>query len=92
VYLQSGILRDVFIAVTGFTQTLPNVYTVSLHIKVLPVVSFVWGGSFFMVAAMLPMVGIEFSGLRKAMKGKEQDLYGDEEVAYISEESQEPTQ
>ncbi|MFW9933266.1 MAG: cytochrome c-type biogenesis CcmF C-terminal domain-containing protein, partial [Candidatus Thorarchaeota archaeon] len=90
VYLHSGILRDVFIAVTGFSQVLPGQYTVSLHIKVLPIVSFVWGGSFFMVAAMLPMVGIEFSGLRRAMKGKAQDLYGDDEQVENDEIVDEP--
>ncbi len=89
VYLNSGILRDVFIAVTGFSQLLPNEYTVSLHIKVLPLVSFVWGGSFFMVAAMLPMIGIEFTGIRQAMKGKAQDLYGDEEDESVGHSEQE---
>ena len=68
-----------FVALTGFSQVLPNVFSVSLHIKILPFVSFVWGGSFFMVAAMLPMVGLEFSGFRRALRMKRADLYGEEE-------------
>jgi cytochrome c-type biogenesis protein CcmF len=86
VYIQSGILQDIFVAVTGFSQLPSGQYTVSIHAKVLPLVSFVWAGSFFMVAAMLPMVGLEFTGIRNALKNKESDLYGDD----ISED--EPTQ
>ncbi|MDF1539877.1 MAG: cytochrome c biogenesis protein CcsA [Candidatus Thorarchaeota archaeon] len=81
VYLQSNALRDVFIAVTGFSQPLPNTLMVTLHAKVLPLVSFVWIGSFFMIMAMLPMVGIEFAAIRKAIREKQDDFeeIGDDE-------------
>ncbi len=81
VYIQSNALRDLFIAITGFSQVTPTAYAVTLHAKILPLISFVWMGAFFMVAAVLPMVGIDLSRLWKAFKGKEHDLYGGEEQA-----------
>ncbi len=94
VYIQSSALRDVFVAITQIQQVLPNAYAVTLHAKILPLISFVWMGTFFMVAAVLPMVGMDFSRLWKAFKGKEHDLYGDEqeaanEPAQVSEEADE---
>ncbi len=77
VYLQTNAFRDVFIAVTGFTLVAPNVYQVTVHSKILPLVSFVWLGAFLMISAMLPMFGIEAQALLRAIKGKEKDLYGD---------------
>jgi cytochrome c-type biogenesis protein CcmF len=85
VYIQSSALRDVFIAITGFQEVLPNTFAVTIHAKILPLVSFVWMGVFFMVAAVLPMVGIDFSRLWKAFKEKEHDLYDDEEQQTTSE-------
>ncbi|MFW9909416.1 MAG: cytochrome c biogenesis protein CcsA [Candidatus Thorarchaeota archaeon] len=73
VYLQSNAVRDVFVAITGFSQPLPNTLAVTLHAKVLPFVSFVWIGSFFMIAAMLPMIGIELRNLRKTESGSEDE-------------------
>jgi len=77
VYLQTNALRDVFIAVTGFTLVAPNVYQVTVHSKILPLISFVWLGAFLMITAMLPMFGIEAQALLRSIKGKEKDLYGD---------------
>jgi cytochrome c biogenesis factor len=78
VYLDSTAFRDVFIAVTGFTQILPNVYSVTIHTKILPLISLVWIGAFLMVAAMLPMFGIETTSLLKSLRGKEEHLYENE--------------
>ncbi|KXH75871.1 MAG: hypothetical protein AM326_08430 [Candidatus Thorarchaeota archaeon SMTZ-45] len=75
VYLDSTAFRDVFIAVTGFT-TFP-VEQVTIHTKLLPLVSFVWIGAFLMVAAMLPMFGMETQSLLKSLKGKNAHLYED---------------
>ncbi|MHA1908397.1 MAG: cytochrome c biogenesis protein CcsA [Candidatus Thorarchaeota archaeon] len=80
VYLQSNAFRDVFIAITGFSQPLPNTLMVTVHAKVLPLISMVWIGSFFMVAAMLPMIGIEIGSLRNAMKAKREEFDAEEEV------------
>jgi len=85
VYLQTTALRDVFIAVTGFSQVAPNTYQVTIHTKILPLVSFVWLGAFLMITAMLPMFGIEAQALLRAFKGKEKDLYED-----VPEDSEEP--
>jgi cytochrome c-type biogenesis protein CcmF len=85
IYLQSTVFRDVFIAVTGFSQVAPGVYQVTIHTKILPFVSFVWLGPFLMITAMLPMFGMEVQALLRAFKGKEKDLYED-----VPEESEEP--
>ena len=87
VYIQSTAFRDVFIAVTGFSQVpgMPGIYQATIHTRIIPLVSFVWLGAFLMMAAMLPMFGIEAQALQKALKGKEEDLYGEE-----SEDSEEP--
>ncbi len=79
VYVQTTIMRDVFIALTGFTQVVPGQYSVSLHVKILPLVSFVWGGSFFMVAAMLPIMGVELGQLRRTFREKSKHLYDEVE-------------
>ena len=86
VYLQTNAFRDVFIAITGFTLVAPNTYQVTVHSKILPLVSFVWLGAFLMISAMLPMFGIEAQALLRAIKGREKDLYGD-----IPEASEEQT-
>ena len=85
VYLQTNAFRDVFIAVTGFSQIGPGTYQVTIHTKILPFVSFVWLGAFLMMTAVFPMFGIEAQALLKALKGKEKDLYEEE-----SEDSEEP--
>jgi cytochrome c-type biogenesis protein CcmF len=77
VYLQSTAFRDVFIAVTGFSQIAPGEIQVTIHSKILPLVSFVWLGAFLMITAMFPMLLIETQALLKSYRGKEQDLYGD---------------
>jgi len=77
IYLQSTALRDVFIAVEGFSQIAPGEYQVTIHSRILPLVSLVWLGAFLMVTAMLPMFGMETGKLRRALKNKERDLYGD---------------
>ncbi|TET08012.1 MAG: hypothetical protein E3J86_11495, partial [Candidatus Thorarchaeota archaeon] len=78
VYVQTTALRDVFIAVTGFTTVTPipqPVYQVTVHTKILPFVSFVWLGPFLMIAAMVPMFAIEIGSLRKSLSKKEEHLY-----------------
>ncbi|MHA2022574.1 MAG: hypothetical protein ACTSWQ_02825, partial [Candidatus Thorarchaeota archaeon] len=77
VYLQSNAFRDVFIAVTGFSQVTPGAFQVSIHTKILPFISFVWLGTFLMMTAMFPMFGIETQKLLDAIRGKEKDLYDD---------------
>ena len=79
VYLDSNAFRDVFIAVTGFSQIIPGVYQVTIHTKILPFISLVWIGAFLMVSAMLPMFGMEFQSILKSLRGKEQHLYEDED-------------
>jgi cytochrome c-type biogenesis protein CcmF len=84
IYLQSTVFRDVFIAVTGFSQIAPGVLQVTIHAKILPLVSFVWLGAFLMASSMFPMFGIEAQLLLKSYKGKEQDLYpSDSETAEL---------
>jgi cytochrome c-type biogenesis protein CcmF len=79
IYLQSTLFRDVFVAVTGFSLVgAPDVYQVTIHTKILPLISFVWLGAFLMVTSMFPMFGIELNALRKAYKDKEADLYDNE--------------
>ncbi len=78
VYVQTTALRDVFIAVTGFTTVTPipqPVYQVTVHTKILPFVSFVWLGPFLMIAAMVPMFAIEIGSLRKSLSKKDEHLY-----------------
>lgn len=91
VYLDSTAFRDVFIAVTGFTQVVPGVYQVTIHTKVLPLISLVWIGAFLMVSAMLPMFGMETQSFLKSLRGKEEHLYEDEleENGEAIQESQE---
>lgn len=83
VYLDSTVVRDVFIAVIGFAQIIPGFYQVTIHAKVLPLVSFVWLGAFLMVSAILPIFGMEVQSFMKAMRGKQKHLYVDEEEAPI---------
>jgi hypothetical protein len=83
VYVQSTALRDVFIAVTGFSTVtvIPRpVYQVTVHTKILPFVSFVWLGPFLMITAMLPMFAIEVGSLRKSLGKKDEHLYEPEEL------------
>lgn len=75
VYIHSTILRDVFIAVVGFIQIADDVYSVTLNTKVLPLVSFVWLGVFLMVLAVVPMMILEITLFRRAMKNKNQHFY-----------------
>ncbi|MFX1482482.1 MAG: cytochrome c biogenesis protein CcsA [Promethearchaeota archaeon] len=79
VYLDTTAFRDVFIAITGFSQIGIGIYQVTIHAKILPLVSFVWIGAFLMVSAMLPMFGIEIQAFQKALRGKKEHLYEDDE-------------
>ena len=81
VYLDSSAFRDVFIAVTGFTLFAPGVYQVTIHTKILPLISFVWIGAFLMVSAMLPIFGMETQSILRTIRGKDEHLYEDELVA-----------
>ena len=81
VYLASTAFRDVFIAVTGFSLFAPGVYQVTIHTKILPLISFVWIGAFLMVSAMLPIFGMETQSILKSIRGKDEHLYEDEVVA-----------
>ncbi len=78
VYLDSNAFRDVFVAVTAFGEVLPNVWQVTIHTKILPLISFVWIGAFLMVSAILPIFSMEAQSLWRAMKRKERHLYVDE--------------
>jgi cytochrome c biogenesis factor len=78
VYVHTTALRDVFIAVTGFTTVTPipqPVYQVTVHTKILPFVSFVWLGPVLMIMAILPMFAMEIGSLRKSLSKKEEHLY-----------------
>lgn len=80
VFVHSTGARDVFIAATGFQTVAPGIYQVSIHTKILPFISFVWLGTFLMMAAILPMIGIEMSGMQKAIRSKDSHLYDEEET------------
>ncbi|MFW9833725.1 MAG: cytochrome c biogenesis protein CcsA [Candidatus Thorarchaeota archaeon] len=88
VYLDSTIFRDAFIAVTGFSEFMPGVYQVTIHTKILPLISFVWLGAFLMVTAMLPMVGIETGNMLKSLRKKGEHLYEDGSEIIDDEEAQ----
>ena len=78
VYVHTTALRDVFIAVTGFSTVTPipqPVYQVTVHTKILPFVSFVWLGPVLMIMAMVPMFALEIGSLRKSLSKKEEHLY-----------------
>lgn len=79
VYVQSSALRDVFVSIRTFNQLGPDTYTVDLSAKILPLVSFVWLGTFLMIMALLPLSAMEFSDFRKSLKAKTEDLYGQED-------------
>jgi len=82
VYVHTTGARDVFIALTAFQDVDPGpdaIYQVGIHTKVLPFISFVWLGTFLMMAAILPMIGIELSGMQNAIRSKESHLFDDEE-------------
>jgi cytochrome c-type biogenesis protein CcmF len=79
VFVQSSALRDVFVSLRTFNEVAPNVHTVDLQAKILPLVSFVWLGVFLMIMALLPLSATEFSEFRKARKGKDDHLYGPED-------------
>jgi len=79
VYLQTNAFRDIFIAVTGFSQVTPGTFQVTIHTKILPFVSFVWLGPFLMMSAMLPMFGMEAQTLYRTFKGKNEHLYEDDD-------------
>ena len=78
VYLDSTAFRDVFVAVTGFSQGSEGLQ-VTIHTKVLPLISLVWIGAVFMILAMVPMSWLEMQSLLKSMHGKETHLYEDDE-------------
>jgi len=83
VYLHTTVLRDVFIAVTGFTTVTPipqPVYQVTIQSKILPFVSFVWLGPFLMISAIIPMLALEIGFLRKSLAKKDEHLYEPEET------------
>ena len=95
VYLDSTAFRDVFIAVTAFSTIspglppdIPPAYQVTIHTKILPLVSFVWIGAFLMVSAMLPMFGIELQSLLKSLREKEDHLFEDDSET----EEEQPTE
>jgi cytochrome c biogenesis factor len=75
IYIHSTIERDVFIAVAGFIELAPEVYSATLHTKVLPLISFVWLGVYIMVLAIVPMTILEITVFRRAMKNKKQHIY-----------------
>ncbi len=74
IYVHSTVQRDVFIAVIGFVETAPEVYSTALNTRILPLVSFVWFGVFLMVIAIVPMAVLEISLFRRAMKNKKQHI------------------
>jgi cytochrome c-type biogenesis protein CcmF len=74
VYVHSTAFRDVFVAVTGFETVFGNQLMVTLHAKVLPFISFVWLGAFLMIAALVPMAGIEAAMLWEAIRRRDEDL------------------
>ncbi len=76
IFVHSNGLRDVFIAVSGFTTLAPDVYVMTIHTKVLPLISFVWIGAFLMVAALVPMGLHELSTLRRVLKTGKEYSYG----------------
>ncbi|MFX1472217.1 MAG: cytochrome c biogenesis protein CcsA [Promethearchaeota archaeon] len=76
VYVQTTALRDVFVSLRTFDQVAPMAYSVELQAKILPLVTFVWLGAFLMIMALLPLSAMELSSLRKALKEKQEDLYG----------------
>jgi len=82
VYLDSSAVRDVFVAVTGFSIIAPGVYQVTIHTKILPLISLVWIGPFLMVSAMLPMFAMETQSILKSIRGKDEHLYVDEPPSY----------
>lgn len=79
VFVQSSALRDVFVSLRTFNEVAPNVHSVDLQAKILPLVSFVWLGVFLMIMALLPLSAMEFSEFRNALKTKKEDLYGPED-------------
>jgi cytochrome c-type biogenesis protein CcmF len=87
VYVHTTALRDIFIAVTGFTTVTPipqPVYQVTVHTKILPFVSFVWLGPFLMIFAMIPMLALEIGSLRKSLVKKDDHLYEPEETILVT--------
>ncbi|MFW9803474.1 MAG: cytochrome c biogenesis protein CcsA [Candidatus Thorarchaeota archaeon] len=76
VFVQSTAFRDVFISVRTFNDLGGGTFTVDLEARVLPLVSFVWLGTFLMIMALLPLSAMELSNLRRAIKGRQEDLYG----------------
>jgi cytochrome c-type biogenesis protein CcmF len=68
VYVQTTALRDVFVSLRTFDQVGPMTYSVDLQARILPLVSFVWLGTFLMVTALLPLGAMEFSDFRKALE------------------------
>ncbi len=90
VYVHSTALRDVFIAVTGFSTLSPvpiETFQVTIHTKILPLVSLVWVGPFLMIAAMVPMFAIEAGLLQKSLRTKDDHLYEPEEPIETSIEN-----
>jgi len=81
VYIHSTAGQDIFIAIAAYSGSTGNMVT--LQTKVLPLISFVWLGIFFMIMAILPSFVMEASGLFKAVKRKHAHLYGEEEEEAI---------
>jgi cytochrome c-type biogenesis protein CcmF len=86
VYIQTTAFRDVFIAMTGVQEIVNDVFMVTLHSKMLPLVSFVWLGVFFMIASIAPLFVQETTGLWRALKEKEEHLYAEESMPVVEEE------
>jgi cytochrome c biogenesis factor len=83
-YIHTTAGRDVFIAISFYDGT-PGLVTLS--VKVLQLVSFVWLGTFFMIAAIVPLFILELNQLRNAIKSKEEHLYEEDSDTIYSDES-----
>ncbi|MGQ4911742.1 MAG: hypothetical protein ACP6KW_06175 [Candidatus Thorarchaeota archaeon] len=71
-YVQSILLRDAFIAISGFIEIAPDTYQVAVYAEVLPLISLVWIGESLMVVSMVAMLGIELRSLIRAVRGMEE--------------------
>ncbi|RLI55173.1 MAG: hypothetical protein DRO87_07905 [Candidatus Thorarchaeota archaeon] len=71
-YVQSILLRNVFIAISGFIEIAPDTCQVAVHGKVIPLISLVWIGVSLMIVSMVPILGIELWSLIRAVRGMEE--------------------
>ena len=82
VYIYTSATQDIYVAISRYTGSFLNV---DLQTKIIPMVSFVWLGTFFMIFAIFPLFIIESSAFMKAIRGKEEELYEDEEYEEIGD-------